>query len=101
MSLVWKTSGDKIVYPKKEHPSLPNHLCDAFLYGWFNGYHYLASPAKVVTRYGTAEYVKEQEELHKQALCEKIKEQEARKNGEQNLGNFPKVNGKDPWHNWD
>lgn len=26
-SLVWVTEGDKIKYPKKEHPSLPNHLC--------------------------------------------------------------------------
>lgn len=101
MSLVWKTSGDKIVYPKKEHPSLPNHLCDAFLYGWFNGYHFLSMPSKVATRYGTAEYVKEQEELHKQAICEKIKEAEAQKNGAGQLGKFPKVNGRDPWNNWE
>ena len=40
MGLVWKTDGDKIVIPKKEHPSLPNHLCDAFLYAWRNGFHY-------------------------------------------------------------
>jgi hypothetical protein len=26
-SLVWKTDGDKIKYPKQEHPALPNHLC--------------------------------------------------------------------------
>ncbi len=26
-SLVWVSDGDKIRYPKKEHPSLPNHLC--------------------------------------------------------------------------
>lgn len=40
MSLVWVTDGEKIRYPKKEHPSLPNHLCDAFLYAWRCGYHY-------------------------------------------------------------
>jgi hypothetical protein len=40
MGLVWKTDGDTIVIPKKEHPALPNHLCDAFLYAWRNGYHY-------------------------------------------------------------
>lgn len=45
MGLVWKTDGDKIVVPKKEHPSLPNHLCDAFLYAWRNGYHYQSEPA--------------------------------------------------------
>lgn len=43
MGLVWKTEADKIVYPKTEHPSLPNHLCDAFLYAWRNGYHYMYS----------------------------------------------------------
>lgn len=26
-SLVWVTDGDKIKYPKKEHPALSNHLC--------------------------------------------------------------------------
>lgn len=101
MSLVWKTSGDKIVYPRKEHPSLPNHACDAFLYGWFNGWHFLSIPAKQVFRYGTAEHVKEQEELHKQSIMDKIKEAEARKNGEGLIGVFPKVNGRDPWNNWD
>jgi hypothetical protein len=101
MSLVWKTSGDRIVYPKKEHPTLPNHLCDAFLYGWFNGYHYLSVPSRIATRYGSAEYIKEQEDLHKQALCDKIKEAEAQKKGEGVLGVFPKVNGRDPWNNWD
>lgn len=101
MSLVWKTSGDKIVYPKKEHPALPNHLCDAFLYGWFNGWHFLSVPAKQVFKYGTAEYTREQEELHKQAICEKIKEAERQKDPNGSVGHFPKVNGRDPWNNWD
>jgi hypothetical protein len=50
-SLVWVTDGDKIKYPKKEHPSLANHLCDAFLYAWRCGYHYASTnaPKKVVT----------------------------------------------------
>jgi len=49
-SLVWVTDGDKIKYPKKEHPSLANHLCDAFLYAWRCGYHYASTnaPKKVV-----------------------------------------------------
>lgn len=42
-TLVWKTEGDRIVYPRKEHPALPNHLCDAFLYAWRNGWHYQAT----------------------------------------------------------
>jgi hypothetical protein len=44
-SLVWMTDGDKIKIPKKEHPALSNHLCDAFLYSWRMGFHYHAAPA--------------------------------------------------------
>jgi phage terminase large subunit len=44
-ALVWVTDGEKIKIPKKEHPNLPNHLCDAFLYAWRNGYHYHSEPA--------------------------------------------------------
>lgn len=48
MGLVWKTTGDQIDLPKKEHPSLPNHLCDALLYAWRYCYSYMSEP--VVTR---------------------------------------------------
>lgn len=44
MGLVWKTTGDQIDLPKKEHPSLPNHLCDAFLYAWRYCYSYMSEP---------------------------------------------------------
>lgn len=44
MGLVWKTTGDVIDLPKKEHPSLPNHLCDALLYGWRYCYSYMSEP---------------------------------------------------------
>jgi phage terminase large subunit len=53
MSLVWKTEGDKIVLPKKEHPSLPNHLCDAMLYAWRNSYTYHFSKLKPVLPVGS------------------------------------------------
>lgn len=46
-SLVWVTEGEKIKLPKKEHPALPNHRCDAFLYAWRNGYHYQSQPKEV------------------------------------------------------
>lgn len=42
MGLVWKTTGDIIDIPRKEHPSLPNHLCDSFLYAWRYCYSYMA-----------------------------------------------------------
>jgi len=102
MALVWKTSGDKIVYPKKEHPSLPNHRCDALLYGWFNGYHFLSTPAKKALIPGTAEYIKEQEDLHKQAIMEKIKRDQAM--NDPNAKGITWTNNTDgsaPWNNWD
>lgn len=101
MSLVWRTSGDKIIYPKKEHPSLPNHRADALLYGWFNGYHFLATPAKKATIPGTFEYIKEQEDLHKQAIMERIQREQAIKDNSQGLNWQKDNNGRDPWHSWD
>ena len=56
MGLVWKTTGDKISLPRKEHPSLPNHLCDAFLYSWRMAYHYHASPLQKVIVQGSKEW---------------------------------------------
>lgn len=56
MGLVWKTDGDKIVYPKKEHPALPNHLCDAFLYAWRNGFHYMSKPVEKKVVVGSREW---------------------------------------------
>jgi hypothetical protein len=44
MGLVWVTEGDKIKFPRKEHPNLPNHLCDALLYAWRFCYQWLAEP---------------------------------------------------------
>ena len=53
MGLVWKTTGDQIDLPKKEHPSLPNHLCDAFLYAWRYCYQYMSEPKTVKPVMGT------------------------------------------------
>lgn len=59
-SLVWVTEGDKIKIPKKEHPSLPNHLCDAFLYAWRNGYHRHSAPEVKKTIVGSKAWYEEQ-----------------------------------------
>lgn len=53
MGLVWKTTGDQIDLPKKEHPALPNHLCDAFLYAWRYCYSYMSEPKEVKPVMGT------------------------------------------------
>jgi phage terminase large subunit len=101
MSLVWKTVADKIVYPKKEHPSLPNHKTDAFLYGWFNGWHFLTEPAKLAPKYGSPEYIKEQEDLHKQSIMEKIKRDQQLKENPMGITWERSPNGLDPWRSWD
>lgn len=69
MGLVWKTTGDKIDIPRKEHPALPNHLCDAFLYAWRYCYQYMSeAPEKKIT-VGTAEWHKQMNEnLFEKAL---------------------------------
>lgn len=59
-SLVWMTDGGIIKLPKKEHPSLPNHLCDAFLYSWRCGWHYASVPSKKRSVYGSREWYLEQ-----------------------------------------
>lgn len=60
MSLVWKTQGDKIVFPKKEHPSLPNHRVDSLLYLWRMGFHYTSAPEEKKTVVGSKEWYLEQ-----------------------------------------
>jgi phage terminase large subunit len=62
MSLVWQTDGDRIKIPKKEHPALPNHLCDALLYAWRMGYHFQSEPAKTKAVIGSREWYAEQAE---------------------------------------
>lgn len=62
MALVWVTEGEKIKLPKKEHPNLANHLCDAFLYGWRNGYHYHSSAAVKKIVKGSREWYMQQSE---------------------------------------
>lgn len=62
MSLVWMTDGDKIRQPKKEHPALPNHLCDALLYAWRMCYHYHAEPVAKVIPIGSKEWYQKQSE---------------------------------------
>lgn len=59
-SLVWATIGDEVKLPKKEHPNLPNDLCDAFLYGWRSGYHFNSTPAKKVIIQGSKEWYEQQ-----------------------------------------
>ncbi len=78
-SLVWMTDGDKIRIPKKEHPNLPNHRCDAFLYAWRMGYHFQSAPAEAKIVVGSkAWYAKQAEDIWEK---EREKLQEAEQKG--------------------
>lgn len=68
-SLVWQTDGaDNIRLPKKEHPALPNHLCDAFLYAWRCGFHYSFQAPPKEPKPNTPEwYRREQEDMEDKA----------------------------------
>lgn len=101
-SLIWKTDGDRVIIPRKEDQRLPNHLCDAMLYAWRNGYHFLSKPGKISFLPGTPEYIKEQEDLHKQSLREKIARDHALKNGgPAGMDFFRNNQGRHPWNEWE
>ena len=75
MSLVWKTDGDKIVIPKREHPSLRNHLCDATLYAWRCGFHYNAAPVEIkYPKYSKAWYDQQADNVWEQERDKLIKD---------------------------
>ncbi len=74
-SLVWVTDGEKIKFPKKEHPNLANHLCDAFLYAWRNGYHYHAAPVAKKVVHGSRDWYLQQTENIWEKEREKILEE--------------------------
>lgn len=82
MSLVWQTEGDRIKIPKKEHPALSNHLCDALLYSWRMCFHYHAEePAKVIP-IGSREWYQKQSEDIWEREREKIERAEGESRGE-------------------
>jgi len=56
MSLVWMTDGDRLRFPKKEHPALPNHLCDALLYNWRMCFHHHFEPVTKIIPVGSKEW---------------------------------------------
>lgn len=76
--LVWQTEGDIIKIPRKEHPSLPNHLCDAMLYAWRYCYQYMSEPIVKRPAVGTLEWQREQNDKIWEIEREKI-EQEYKK----------------------
>lgn len=86
-SLVWVTDGEKIKYPKKEHPDLSNHLCDAFLYAWRCGWHY----ASQAMEKKPIKYSREWYEQTTLDMWEKEKEH-LEKSGTDDWGGWPEGN---------
>jgi len=78
-NLVWKTTGDIIDTPRREHPSLPNHLTDAFLYAWRYCYQYFSEPVIKKPVIGSKAWYDEQEEKIWEHEMEKLREEEERK----------------------
>ena len=76
--LVWTTVNGKIKLPRKEHSTLPNHICDAALYAWRYTYPFLSKPApKTVNMRDPVEYRKHTEQLMEENLQRQIDQQEA------------------------
>jgi PBSX family phage terminase large subunit len=80
--LVWKTTSDVIDIPRKEHPSLPNHLCDAMLYAWRYCYQYAWEPIVKRPVIGTKAWHDEQNDKIWEIEREKIEEEYKKANGD-------------------
>lgn len=86
MSLVWMTDGDRVRIPKKEHPALSNHLCDALLYNWRMCFHHHHEPVTNVIPIGSPEwYLKQSEDIWERER-EHLEQQE-----NINSGNWPSL----------
>ena len=79
--LLWMTDGDKIAFPRKEHPACKNHLVDALLYAWRMSYHFHSAPKEAKAVVGTPAWHAEQNT--------NIWEREREKLMEEECGNFP------------
>ncbi len=74
MGLVWQTDGDKVKLPRKEHPALPNHLCDALLYAWRYCYGYMAEAIVKRPAIGTKQWHDEENAQMWEKEKEKLQE---------------------------
>lgn len=71
--LVWITDNGKVKEPKKEHPTLPNHLCDASLYLWRHCHQYLFHPPAPPVRWDAQE---RWEPEHMKKLADQIQKEQ-------------------------
>jgi len=74
-SLVWETDNGTIKIPRKEHPSLPNHNCDAFLYLWRYTHAYLHTKPILPVKIDMTKQ-EQWEPAHLKKLEEQVKDQQ-------------------------
>ena len=80
-ALVWKTIGDKVVIPRKEHDSCENHLADAALYAWRFCYQFLSKiRPKPVDLKDKSQWIKHTQQLMEDNLQKQIDQQVADEN---------------------
>ena len=81
-SLVWQEDGGEIKFPRKEHPSMPNHCSDAALYAWRYCYQYLSeAKAKPVTIDTQDKWIEHSKKLQDEELEKQIERQKAEADG--------------------
>jgi hypothetical protein len=91
-----KSTPDKIVVDG--HSDAVDSVLYAFAYS--PAYDYVAP--KLSTRPGSAEYYREQETLHKQAIMERMRREQANKDASAKGLSWEKgADGMDPWHKWE
>lgn len=91
-----KSTPDKIVVDG--HSDAVDSVLYAFAFS--PAYDYVAP--RLSTRPGSAEYYREQESLHKQAIMERMKKEQANKDAAASGISWAKdSNGMDPWHKWE
>lgn len=92
---------DRKSTPDKIHVKGHSDAVDSCLYAFVLSPAYDYVPAKFKAAYGSSEHIKEQEKLHKEAIVERIKREQAQKDGVYNAPLYKDKHGRDPWHSWE
>lgn len=89
MGLIWETEGDKVKFPRKEHPNCENHLCDAALYAWRYCYQFLsAAPEPKVNINQKDQWIAHTNKLMEESLERQIKNQQAEEQERDSMATF-------------
>jgi hypothetical protein len=81
MGLIWECEGEQVKMPRREHPRLPNHRTDAFLYNWRMCFHHHFEPKTKQVVVGSKEWYEKQAEDIWEREREQIQRMEQGDNG--------------------